>query len=82
VLYVPYLVWYIHFFFFAGSTECYVISAAKRKRPLGRRRRRWEDNIRVDVREVGWEGVDWMRLAIDGDQWLALVDTVMNLLLS
>jgi hypothetical protein len=49
------------------------------KRPLGRRRRRWEDNIRVDIKEIWWEGVDWMHLAQDKDKWRALVNTVMNL---
>jgi hypothetical protein len=38
----------------------------------------WEDNIRMDLREIGWEGVDWMRLAEDRDQWRAVVNTVMN----
>jgi hypothetical protein len=45
------------------------------KRPLGRPRRRWMDNIEMDVREIGWGGMDW----IDLDQWRALVSTVMNL---
>jgi hypothetical protein len=49
------------------------------KRPLGRTRRRWEDNIRMDLREIGWGGVDWIDLAQDRDQWRALVNTVMNL---
>jgi hypothetical protein len=49
------------------------------KRPLGRNRRRWEDNIRMDLREIGWESVDWMHLAQDRDQWRAVVSTVMNL---
>jgi len=48
------------------------------KRPFGRPRRRWE-NIRMDLRETGWEGVDWMHLAQDRDLGLALVNTVMNL---
>jgi hypothetical protein len=48
------------------------------KRPLGRLRRRWEDNNRMDLREIGWEGVDWMHLAHDRDQWRAVVNTVMN----
>jgi len=39
------------------------------KRPLGRPRRRWEDNIRVDLREIGWEGVDWMHLVQDREQY-------------
>jgi hypothetical protein len=48
------------------------------KRPLVRRRCRWEDNIRLDLREIGWEGMDWMHLAQNRDQWQALVNTVMN----
>jgi hypothetical protein len=49
------------------------------KRSLGRPRRRWEDEIRMDLREIGWGSVDWIRLAQDRDRWLALVNTVMNL---
>jgi hypothetical protein len=49
------------------------------KRPLGRPRRRWVDNIEMDLREIGWVGVDWIDLAQDRDQWRALVNTVMNL---
>jgi len=49
------------------------------RRPLGRPRRRWEDNIRMDLWEVGWECVDWMELAQDRDRWRALVSAVMNL---
>jgi hypothetical protein len=41
-------------------------------------RRRWEDNIKMDLRETGWEGVDWIHLAQDMDQWRAVVNTVMN----
>ena len=48
------------------------------KRPLGRPRRRWEDNIKMDLREAGGGG-DWMELAQDRDRWRALVNTVMNL---
>jgi hypothetical protein len=48
------------------------------KRFLGRHRRRWED-IRMNLREIGWEGLDWMHLAQDRDQWWALVNTIMNL---
>jgi hypothetical protein len=47
--------------------------------PLGRPRRRWEDNIKMDLREVGWEGADWIYQAQDRDRWRALVYTVMNL---
>jgi hypothetical protein len=49
------------------------------KRPLGRSRRRWEDNIRIDLREIGWGGMAWIDLAQDRNQWRALVNTVMNL---
>jgi hypothetical protein len=49
------------------------------RRPLGRPRRRWEDNIKMDLREVGWGGVDWIDLAQNRDRWWALVYTVMNL---
>jgi hypothetical protein len=43
----------------------------------GRRRRRWKDNIRMDLREVGWKGVDWIHIYQDRDQWQALVTMVM-----
>jgi hypothetical protein len=49
------------------------------KRPLGRPRRRCRDNIIMDLREIGWGGIDWVDLAQDRDQWRALVNTVMNL---
>jgi len=49
------------------------------KRPLGRHKRRWEDNISLDRRKIGWECVEWMHLAEDRDQWRALVNTIMNL---
>jgi hypothetical protein len=49
------------------------------KRPLGRPRRRWEDGIRMDLREIGLVGVDWIRLAQDRDRWRAVVSAVMNL---
>jgi hypothetical protein len=49
------------------------------KRPRGRPRRRWVDNIKMDVREIGWDDMDWIDLAQDRDQWRALVETVMNL---
>jgi hypothetical protein len=55
------------------------VGTPKGKRPLGRPRRRWGDNIRLDVREIGWGGVDWIDVAQDRDQWRALVNTVMNL---
>ena len=49
------------------------------KRPLGRPRRRWEDNIKMDRQEVGGGCEDWMELAQDRDRWRALVSTVMNI---
>jgi hypothetical protein len=49
------------------------------RRPLGRPRRRWEDNIKMDLRETGFGDVDWFRWAQDRYRWLALVNTVMNL---
>jgi hypothetical protein len=48
-------------------------------RTLGRPRRRLEGNFRMDLREVGWEGVDWMHPAEDRDQWRAVVNTVINI---
>jgi hypothetical protein len=49
------------------------------KRPLGRPRHGWMDNIKIDIRELGLDGVDWIDLAEDRDQWWALVNTIMNL---
>jgi hypothetical protein len=51
----------------------------ERKRPLGRPRRRWEDNIKMDLQEVGCGSTDWIELAQDRDRWRALVNAVMNL---
>jgi hypothetical protein len=49
------------------------------KRPLERRRCRWVDNIKIDLRKIRWDGMDWIDLAQDRDQWRALANTVMNL---
>jgi hypothetical protein len=49
------------------------------KRPLGRPRRRWVDNIRMDLGEVGWDDVDWIVLDKDRSRWRALVNSVLNL---
>jgi hypothetical protein len=49
------------------------------KRPLRRPRRRWEDNIKMDLQEVGCGGIDWIKLAQDRERWRALVNAVMNL---
>ena len=49
------------------------------KRPLGRPRRRWQDNIKMDLQEVMWRGMDWIDVGQDRDRWRALVSAVMNL---
>jgi len=49
------------------------------KRPLGKPRRRWEDNIMMDLQEVGCGGIEWIKLAQERDRWWALVNAVMNL---
>jgi hypothetical protein len=56
-----------------------LVGKPEEKTPLGRPRRMWVDNIKTDLRAIGWEGVDWIELAQDRDQWRALVNTVMNL---
>jgi hypothetical protein len=52
------------------------------KRPLERPRCRWVDNIKMVLREIGWDGVDWIELAQDRDQWRGILNTVMNLRVS
>jgi hypothetical protein len=49
------------------------------RRPFERPRRNWEDNIRMDLKEIGWGVVDWIHLSQDMDQWRTLVNTLMNL---
>jgi hypothetical protein len=49
------------------------------KRPLGRPRRRWVDNIKMDLREIGWDDMVWICLTEDSEQWRALVNTAVNL---
>jgi hypothetical protein len=73
--------WAGHVVHIGGKRNAYRILVGKPegKRPLGRPRRRREDNIRMDLREIGWGGMDWIDLAQDRDQWRALVNTVMNL---
>jgi hypothetical protein len=60
--------------------NAYRISVGKTegKKPLGRPRRRWVNNIKMDLREIGWGGMDWIDVAQDRDQWRALMNTVMN----
>jgi hypothetical protein len=49
------------------------------ERPLRRPRHRWERRVRMDLREIGWVGVEWIHLAQDRDLWWAVVNTVMNI---
>jgi hypothetical protein len=57
----------------------FLVGKPEGKRPLGRPRRRWEDNIKMDLQEVGCGGMDWIGLAQDRDRWRELVNAVMNL---
>jgi hypothetical protein len=78
-------------FFYGGHSGIFVIFCLKRNaysilvgkpegnKPLARSRRRWKNNIRMDLRELGREDLDWMNLAQDKEHWWALLNTVMNL---
>ena len=57
----------------------FLVGKPEGKRPLGRPRRRWEDNIKMDLQEVGCGGMDWIELAQDRDRWRELVNAVVNL---
>jgi hypothetical protein len=57
----------------------FLVEKPEGKRPLGRPRRRWEDNIKMDLQEVSCGGMDWIDLAEDRDRWWAYVNAVMNL---
>jgi len=56
-----------------------LVGKTEGKKPLGRSRRRWDFNIKMDLQEVGCGGTDWIELAKDRDRWRALVSAVMNL---
>jgi hypothetical protein len=62
------------------NTHTIFVGKSEGKTPLGRPRRRCVDNSKIDLRELGWGGMDWIDLVKDRDQWRALVNTVMNLL--
>jgi len=55
------------------------VGKSEGKRPLGRPRHRWEDNIKMDLQEVGCEGMDWIDVAQDRERWQALVNVVIDL---
>jgi hypothetical protein len=56
-----------------------LVGTPEGNRPLGRPRRRWVDNIKIDLREIAWDGVDWIDMAQEMDQWRPLVNTILNL---
>jgi hypothetical protein len=61
-----------------GVYRVLVVKPPEGKRPLGRPRSRWKNNIKMDLQEVGCEGMDWIDVAQDRDSWWALVNAVMN----
>jgi hypothetical protein len=56
-----------------------LVGKPHRNRPLGRPRRMWVENIKIDLREIGWDGVDWIDMAQYRDQWMVLMNTILNL---
>jgi hypothetical protein len=65
-----------------GGGERYIrilVGRPEGRRPLGRPRRRWEDNIKMNLQELGWEGMDWTDMAQDRDRWWTIVNAVINL---
>jgi hypothetical protein len=63
-----------------GRNVCKVlVGKPEGKSPIVRPRRRWEDGIRMDFREIGWGNIEWIHLAEDRDRWWAVVNAVMNL---
>lgn len=65
---------------YGGEVHRDIVGKIEEKRPLGRLRHRWEDNINIDLQEVGYSGMDWIYLAQNMDRWRALVNAVINLL--
>jgi len=56
-----------------------LVGRPEARRPLGRPGLGWDDNIKMDLQEVGWRGVDWIALAVDRNRWRAVVNAVMNI---
>jgi hypothetical protein len=56
-----------------------LVGKSEERKPLGRPRHRWRDDIKLDIKEIEWEDMNWIHLAQDRDQWRALVNTVMNI---
>jgi hypothetical protein len=61
------------------NSNLILVGKPEGERSLGRPKRRWVNNIKIDFREIVWDGMDWIDLAQDRDQWRALVNRVMNL---
>jgi hypothetical protein len=62
-----------------AEQECILVGMPERKRPLRRPSRRWVDNIKMDLRKLGWDSMNWIDLAQNRDRWRALVNTGINL---
>jgi hypothetical protein len=75
------MIWVVHVSLMGGMKNAYniLVGKSERKRPLGRPRRRWKDNIRMNLMEIAWKIVNWIHLAKDWDQWLTILNTVLNL---
>jgi hypothetical protein len=61
------------------NTYRILVGEPEQERPVGRQRYRWVYNIKMDLTDIGWDGVDWIYMAQDKDQWRALVNKVLNL---
>jgi hypothetical protein len=65
-----------------GNIYKILVGKSEGRRPFGRPRRRWEDNIKIILREIGWEGVNWIHLSRNRNQWRVVTNTVMELRVS